>query len=47
MTYSADYDTDDMTASIFDGLVVFIITVASFSALIVIGILYKMAKKRF
>jgi len=47
MVYSADYSTEDMTASIFDGLVVFIVTIASFSALIVIGLLYKMAKKRF
>jgi len=46
MAYSPDYDTSDMTSSIFDGLVIFILTIASFSALIVIILIWKMAKKQ-
>jgi len=45
MAYSPDYDTADMTASIFDGLTGFIITVGAFASLIVIGLLWKLGKK--
>lgn len=45
MAYTPEYDTSDMTASIFDGIVVFILTLAAFASLIVIGLIWKMGKK--
>lgn len=45
MAYSPDYDTNDMTASIFDGIVIFIITIGAFASLILIGMLWKAGKK--
>jgi hypothetical protein len=46
MAYNATYTNDDLTESVIDGIVTFIIVVAGFASLIALVFLYNWVKKQ-
>jgi hypothetical protein len=46
MAYTPDYTQDDLTSSVIDGIVTFVIVLAGFASLIALVFLYKWGKNK-